>query len=120
VGAERVLLQDLFAGLHGRDWSALPWQPFRTGIEIVRLYGDGQSGPAAALLRYAPETQLPPHTHVDYEHIVVLSGSQQDDQGVYGVGSVLIHGPGTGHGVRSEDGCVVLAIWNAPVRFEPT
>jgi anti-sigma factor ChrR (cupin superfamily) len=116
--ADRVLLQQLFAALPDRDWDGLPWQPFHPGIERVNVYGDGHGGPAAALLRYAPGTHLAPHAHVDYEHIVVLSGSQSDEHGTYGVGSVLIHGPDTGHRVRSEDGCVVLAIWNAPVQFE--
>ena len=117
---ERILLQELFAALPGRDFGALPWQPFRPGIEIVRVYGDGQGGgPSAALLRYAPGAQLAPHAHVDFEHIVILSGSQSDEHGTYGVGSVLIHGPGRGHLVRSEDGCVALGIWNAPVQFDP-
>jgi anti-sigma factor ChrR (cupin superfamily) len=116
--AERILLQRLFASIPDRDWDALPWQPFRPGIDLVRVYGDGQAGPSAALLRYAPGTHLAPHTHVDYEHIVVLSGSQSDEQGTCEAGSVLIHSADTGHRVRSEQGCVVLAIWNAPVRFD--
>lgn len=116
--SERILLQELFGARPDRDWDALPWQPFRPGIEIVRVYGDGQAGPAAALLRYAPGTHLSAHAHVDYEHIVVLSGAQSDEHGTYEAGSVLIHGADTRHQVRSEPGCVVLAIWNAPVRFE--
>ncbi len=115
---ERVLLQELFAALPSRDWDALPWQPFRPGIEIVRVYGDGLSGPAAALLRYAAGAQLAAHAHVDYEHIVVLSGSQGDEHGTYEAGSVLIHAAGTAHRVHSDRGCVALAIWNAPVRFD--
>ena len=118
--ADRIVLRELFAPLADRDWDALAWQPFRPGIEIVSLYGGGQGadGPAAALLRYAPGTQLTAHGHVDYEHIVVLSGDQRDEHGAYPAGSALIHGAGTSHQVRSEQGCVVLAIWNAPVRFE--
>lgn len=119
--AERILLRDLFGALPSRDWSALPWQPFRPGIELVRVYGDGQDGgPSAALLRYAPGTHLAPHTHVAYEHVVVLAGTQSDEHGTYQAGSVLIHGAGTRHTVRSETGCVVLAIWNAPVCFDPS
>ena len=115
---ERIALSELFAARVDRDWDALPWEPFRPGIEIVRVYGDGSGGPAAALLRYAPGTVLGPHAHVDYEHIVVLAGAQSDEHATYPLGSVLIHGPGTSHRVRSDTGCVVLAIWNAPVRFD--
>jgi anti-sigma factor ChrR (cupin superfamily) len=111
----RIVLRNLFG--RERDLVNVDWQPFRPGIEIVRLYGDGTSGPSAALLRYAPGARLAAHSHVAYEHIVVLSGSQRDERGVYPEGTCLIHGPETAHAVASEEGCVVLAIWNAPVSF---
>lgn len=109
----------LLTGLFGpdQDFSAYAWEPFRPGVEIARIYGDGRSGPAAALLRYAPGARVPSHDHADYEHIVVLHGSQSDERGTYGPGSCLIHAPGSSHTIVSESGCVVLAIWNAPVVF---
>lgn len=94
------------------------WEPFREGIDILRLYGDGESGAAAALLSYAPGAVVPRHLHPGYEHIVVLSGSQSDEDGTYGPGACVIHGPGSRHSVRSDEGCVVLAIWAQPVVFE--
>ena len=60
---------------------------------------------------------MPAHEHVAYEHIVVLRGSQRDERGVYGPGSCLIHPAGSSHAIVSDTGCVVLAIWNAPVVF---
>jgi anti-sigma factor ChrR (cupin superfamily) len=30
---------------------------------------------------------------------------------------MVINPPGTRHNVRSADGCVVLAIWQQPVKF---
>jgi anti-sigma factor ChrR (cupin superfamily) len=116
MASSRMVLRDLFGA--GQDFSALAWQPFRDGVEIVRLYGDGVAGASAALLRYPPGAQLPPHRHVDHEQIIVLTGSQRDEHGVYPAGTCLIHGPDTGHQVASDDGCVVLAIWNSPVVFE--
>ena len=95
--------------------SQLTWQPFRPGVEIHRLYGDGQQGPAAALLRYEPGASVPEHTHQGYEHIFVLSGSQRDQQGVYPTGSLVINPPGSGHAVVSDQGCMVLIIWEKPV-----
>jgi len=115
MDSSRVVLRALFGA--EQDFSAFVWQPFRDGIEIVRLYGDGVSGPSAALLRYAAGAQLPPHRHVDYEQIVVLSGSQRDQHGTYPAGTCMIHGPDTGHQVASDDGCVVLAFWSSPVVF---
>jgi anti-sigma factor ChrR (cupin superfamily) len=93
------------------------WEPFRPGIEIIRLYETGPAGPAAALLRYQPGAQLPPHAHTGHEHILVLQGSQRDENGEYGPGDCLINPPGSSHSVSSPNGCVVLAIWASPVKF---
>jgi anti-sigma factor ChrR (cupin superfamily) len=98
---------------------AIPWQPFRHGVEIYRLYGDGVSGPTAALLRYKAEGTVPLHEHVGYEHILVLSGSQRDQNGTATAGTLTINAPGTRHSVVSEAGCIVLAIYEKPVRFCP-
>ncbi|MGD1906437.1 MAG: cupin domain-containing protein [Leptolyngbyaceae cyanobacterium] len=95
----------------------LSWELFREGVEIHRLYGDGEQGPAAALLRYAPGAQVPPHDHPGYEHIIVLSGSQSDHHGTHVAGSLVINAPGSGHAVISETGCMVLIIWEKPVAF---
>jgi len=111
----RIVLQNLFG--EGQDFGALAWEPFRTGVEIARIYGDGKSGPAAAFLRYAPGARVPEHDHAGYEHIVVLRGAQRDEHGRYEAGSCLIQSAETSHAVVSDEGCIVLAIWNAPVVF---
>jgi len=100
------------------EWQAgIPWQPFQAGVEIHRLYGDGVTGPSAALLRFSPGGKIPTHSHTGYEHILVLSGSQVDDYGRLGAGSLRIHPPGSSHSVMSEEGCIVLAIYEKPVLF---
>ncbi|MEB3295030.1 MAG: cupin domain-containing protein [Synechococcales bacterium] len=91
------------------------WQPFREGVDIHRLYGDSQSGAAAALLRYQPGASVPGHNHEGFEHILVLSGSQTDTNGEHVAGTLVINPPGTGHSVVSEGGCIVLAIWEKPI-----
>jgi predicted ChrR family anti-sigma factor len=119
TAAERFVLNDLFGPK--QDFSKLAWQPFHPGVEIVRIYGGPESrapsGPSAALLRYAPGASVPHHGHTGYEHIVVLQGSQRDERGRYPQGTCLIHGQDTGHTVASDEGCVVLAVWQAPVAF---
>ncbi len=80
----RIELTDLFK--ISENAGAIPWQPFRDGVEIYRLYGDGVSGPTAALLRYKAEGIVPLHEHTGYEHILVLSGSQRDQNGTANCG----------------------------------
>ncbi|MEZ5933664.1 MAG: cupin domain-containing protein [Alphaproteobacteria bacterium] len=110
-------LHQLVLDLCRSGWSDMPFEPFRDGIEIHRLYGDGREGPAAAILRYAPGGAAPLHEHTGYEHILVLEGSQEDEFGRYEEGALVVNAPGTRHSVRSPEGCVALLIWEKPVRF---
>jgi len=93
----------------------LPWQPFRNGVEIYRLYGDNTSGSAAALLRYEPGASVPRHTHTGFEHIYVLTGSQTDQNGEHQAGTFVINPPHSNHTVVSQAGCIVLVIWEKPI-----
>ena len=93
------------------------WEPFKKGVEIYRIYGDDSKGPAAALLRYRAGADVPVHEHKGYEHILILSGSQTDGKAVYQRGTLMISSPGSQHRIASQEGCVVLAIWQAPVDF---
>lgn len=113
---ERVLkLNDLFqiSGWQQR----LPWKPFQDGVDIYRLYGDGETGPTAALLRFKPGGRVPLHEHTGFEHIFVLAGSQVDENSRTETGALIINPPGTSHSILSENGCIVLAIYEKPVRF---
>ncbi len=96
---------------------SIPWQPFRPNVEIYRLYGDGITGPSAALIRFHPGGKVARHTHDGFEHIFVLSGSQLDDNGASAAGTLQVNPPGTTHSISSPSGCVVLAIYEKPVRF---
>jgi anti-sigma factor ChrR (cupin superfamily) len=110
-----LALRDFFRLAEYQD--KIRWEPYKQGVEIFRLYGDGVSGPAAALLRYRDGGEIGLHEHTGYEHIFVLAGSQRDENGVYGSGSFVINPPGTRHKVVSDYGCLVLAIYEKPVRF---
>ena len=112
---ERLSITALFGA--PTDWARFPWEPFREGVEIARLYGDAADGPSMALLRYAPGARVPTHVHHGLEHIIVLEGSQRDEGGEHQAGSILVHGPKTRHSVESPRGCVVLAIWERPVEI---
>jgi anti-sigma factor ChrR (cupin superfamily) len=111
----RLVFADLVAAA---TEGGVRWEAMREGIEIARLYTTPDGGPSAALLRYRAGARLARHVHTGYEHIYVLSGSQTDDNGEHRAGALLIHGPGTSHTIASRHGCVVLAIWERPVKFE--
>jgi anti-sigma factor ChrR (cupin superfamily) len=98
------------------DLSTLTWQPFREGIEAHWLY-QIENGARAAFLRYQPGATAPKHEHLGYEHIFVLSGSQDDEEGEYPQGSLIVKEPGSIHTPHSEAGCVVLLVWEKGVKF---
>ena len=95
----------------------LPWKPFQDGVEIYRLYGDGETGPTAALLRFRAGGRVALHEHTGYEHVFILAGSQVDENSRAETGSLIINPPGTSHSILSENGCIVLAIYEKPVKF---
>lgn len=113
--AGTIELNRLFQIIENQD--AYSWEYFREHVDIHRLYGDGETGPTAALLRYRETTEIPPHIHEGYEHILVLCGAQEDSDGLIEAGTLRIHPPGTLHRGTGFAGCIVLAIYEKPVRF---
>ena len=113
--APALKLNDLF---QVSGWQhKLPWKPFQDGVEIYRLYGDGETGPTAALLRFRAGGRVALHEHTGYEHVFILAGSQVDENSRAETGSLIINPPGTSHSILSENGCIVLAIYEKPVKF---
>ena len=113
----RIELHDLFnIALRQHE---IAWERFNDSVDIHRLYGDGKSGPSAALIRFRKAGQVPIHYHSGYEHILVLHGIQRDQNGPAEAGTLMINSPGNSHSVTSEAGCIVLAIYEKPVRFDP-
>ncbi len=103
--------------LDPETWPVLDWQPLSQGVEAHWVHRHGPNGPAAALLRYQPGATVAEHEHTGDEHILVLAGAQQDARGEYRAGTLVLNPTGTRHAVASPEGCVVLAIWERPVRF---
>jgi anti-sigma factor ChrR (cupin superfamily) len=111
----RVELRNLLRIAENPD--EISWEPFKEGVQIHRLYGDGVEGPTAALLRFQESSKIPLHRHPGFEHILVLAGSQRDQNGIISTGTLAISPPGSSHSVVSEAGCIVLAIYNESVEF---
>ncbi|WGR90968.1 cupin domain-containing protein [Bradyrhizobium sp. ISRA443] len=76
---------------------------FRVGDEVAR---------ATSIVRYAPRSAFPRHTHGGGEEIVVLDGVFEDEHGDYPVGSYFRNPPGTSHVPASKGGCTIFVrLW---------
>ena len=96
---------------------SLDWQLLYPGVHVHWLYRDGDHGPAAAFIRFQPGGRVPLHEHRGFEHIMVLQGSQTDENGQLQTGGLMVHSPGTRHSIVSNEGCLVLAIYEKRARF---
>ncbi len=97
--------------------TATGWGALREGVSFRLLFQDPDSGYQVGLIRYEPGASVPLHRHVGDEHIYILSGSQQDERGLYPAGSYIYNPEGSEHSISSQEGCLVLAHWHKPVQF---
>lgn len=101
-----------------KNTAAKQWRSLSDGVDICYLYQDGAHGASAAYIRYAAGSSVKPHRHLGYEHIIVLRGEQNDERHRYREGCLAIQSPASRHTIASKEGCTVLAIWTAPVKFD--
>jgi len=104
----------VFTDLVFDGWKQYKFEPFQPGVEICWLL---EGEPGVALLRYAPGAKVARHRHGGLETILILDGSQSDKNGRYTKGTYVANPDESEHSVWSEDGCVVLIQWQAPVVF---
>ncbi|SOY58495.1 Anti-ECFsigma factor, ChrR [Cupriavidus taiwanensis] len=86
-------------------WVASP-QP---GVERIMLerFG-GEQARATSLVRYAPDSHFPRHTHPDGEEVLVLSGVFSEGNTHYPAGWYLRNPPGSSHRPSSVGGAVIF------------
>src|SRR5262249_48000435 len=88
----------------------LPWSPSpRAGVD--RRFLDrigGEVARATSLVRYAPRSVFPPHSHGLGEEFLVLDGVFSDEHGDYPAGTYVRNPPGSSHAPRTEPGCTIL------------
>lgn len=91
------------------DWIASP----AAGVDRRMLYRVGaEVARATSVVRYAPGSAFPRHTHNGGEEILVLRGTFQDEHGDYPAGSYFRNPPGTSHVPASKDGCeIFVRLW---------
>lgn len=91
------------------DWIASP----AAGVDRRRLFRIGDEiARATSIVRYAPGSAFPRHTHGGGEEILVLDGVFEDEHGRYPAGSYFRNPPGTSHVPASKDGCTIFVrLW---------
>ncbi|KAB2688457.1 cupin domain-containing protein [Brucella tritici] len=91
------------------DWIASP----AAGVDRRMLFRiGGEVARATSIVRYAPGSAFPRHTHSGGEEIVVLEGTFQDEHGDYPAGSYFRNPPGTSHVPASREGCTIFVrLW---------
>lgn len=64
-------------------------------------------GETVRLVRFAPGTVLPTHSHAGGEELLVLEGSYSDEDGDYPAGTWVRSPVGSSHAPRSGEGCLL-------------
>lgn len=103
------------AAVHAAD---LPWQPSPTGGVDRRMLDriGGEVARATTIVRYAPDSRFPAHTHGGGEEFLVLDGVFQDEHGDFPAGSYVRNPPTSRHTPGSAPGCTIFVkLW----QFDP-
>jgi anti-sigma factor ChrR (cupin superfamily) len=88
----------------------LPWVP-SPQIAVERRLLDrigGEVARATSLVRYAPVSRFPSHSHELGEEFLVLEGVLSDEHGDYPKGTYVRNPPGSRHTPHTEPGCVIF------------
>ena len=88
----------------------LPWSPSpQAGVErrLLDRIG-GEIARATSLVRYAPKSVFPAHSHALGEEFLVLDGVFSDERGDYPAGTYVRNPPGSLHSPRTAPGCTIL------------
>jgi anti-sigma factor ChrR (cupin superfamily) len=89
------------------DTSSGTWHPGSgPGLQNMLLGGFGSE--RTVLVRWAPGTQVPPHTHATVEETLVLSGELQDEFHRYPAGTWFRAPRGSTHAPFSTSGALIL------------
>jgi len=96
------------------DTNQLEWRPSpMKGVErrMLDRIGD-EVARATSIVRYAPGSTFPAHTHTGGEEFIVLDGVFQDEHGEYPAGTYVRNPPTTSHVPRSAEGCTIFVkLW---------
>lgn len=94
------------------QWVASP----QAGVQRVMLDRLGEErARATSIVRYAPGSQFPAHSHPGGEEILVLSGTFSEGEQHYPAGWYLRSPPGSSHQPYSDEGATLFVkLWQMP------
>jgi len=96
----------------------MEWVPSQfPSIAMKVLYRNEAAGEMTVLLKWEPGAVLPFHKHPEIEQSYVLEGSFYDHDGICRAGEFVWRTPGSLHETRSDEGCVLLAVYRKPNIF---
>ncbi len=92
------------------DTTALDWVPSPSpGVDRRMLDRDGDEvARATSVVRYAPGSEFPTHTHGGGEEFLVLDGVFSDEHGDFPAGTYVRNPVGSSHAPRTGPGCTIL------------
>jgi anti-sigma factor ChrR (cupin superfamily) len=100
------------------DPEKLDWQKTQFNkIWMKVLYRNDATGEMTVLLRWEPGAALPFHKHPEIEQSFVLEGSFYDHDGICRAGQYVYRHQGSMHETRSDEGCLLLAVYRKPNVF---
>jgi quercetin dioxygenase-like cupin family protein len=103
------------------DPNTLPWLPSQfEKISMKVLYQNEAMGEMTVLLKWEPGASLPFHRHPEIEQSWVLEGSFYDHDGICRAGQFVWRQPGSMHETKTDEGCVLLAVYRKPNVFYNT
>lgn len=97
--------------IHG---DSVPWVPSPAANVDRRMLDriGGEVARATSIVRYAPGSLFPSHTHGGGEEFVVLDGVFQDEHGDYPAGTYVRNPPTSRHQPASKTGCTIFVkLW---------
>jgi len=114
--ADFVSLIDQFFEVGGIE--SLKWRSAGRGVSYVRLRSGGDEG-RLWLLRAAPGTVLPEHTHRGDELTLVLKGAYFNRNQLYSAGDIEEADEHVEHKpvVSADEECICLVATDAPLKF---
>jgi anti-sigma factor ChrR (cupin superfamily) len=101
--------------------NAMDWVPSQfPKIQMKVLYRDDDKGEMTVLLKWEPGATLPFHRHPEIEQSYVLEGSFYDHDGICRAGEFVWRQSGSLHETKSDEGCLLLAVYRKPNVFYNT
>ncbi|RED45787.1 ChrR family anti-sigma-E factor [Aestuariispira insulae] len=102
------------------DLKSLPWQSMVPGVKQFDLTPEGGSDQTLKLLKIAPGTTIPQHTHNGSELTLILHGSYTDEMGRFKRGDIATLDSEVSHQpiADSDEDCICLIAVDGNLKFK--